>query len=79
MTHPHVCGNIPIVICGNKAETNDQKVKAKQIVFPPKKGLPYYNVLAKNNYNVKKPFLWLAQKLLGDNSLDFVKPGQLLR
>jgi GTPase SAR1 family protein len=32
-----VCDNIPIVLCGNKIEIKDRKVKAKQITFHRKK------------------------------------------
>lgn len=34
-----VCENIPIVLCGNKADIKDRKVKAKSIVFHRKKNL----------------------------------------
>ena len=33
----------------------------------------YYDISAKSNYNFEKPFLWLAKKLTGDPSLDFVE------
>ena len=60
-----VCENIPIVLCGNKIEIKDRKVKAKQITFHRKKNLQYYDISAKSNYNFEKPFLWLARKLTG--------------
>ena len=50
----------------------DRKVKAKQITFHRKKNLQYYDISAKSNYNFEKPFLWLARKLSGQSSLDFV-------
>ena len=34
-----VCENIPIVLCGNKVDIKDRKVKAKQITFHRKKNL----------------------------------------
>jgi len=68
-----VCENIPIVLCGNKVEIKDRKVKAKQIVFHRKKNLQYYDISAKSNYQFEKPFLWLARKLVGDNDLKFVE------
>lgn len=34
-----VCENIPIVLCGNKVEIKDRKVKPKQIIFHRKKNL----------------------------------------
>lgn len=67
-----VCDNIPIVLCGNKVDVKDRKVKAKSIVFHRKKNLQYYDISAKSNYNFEKPFLYLARKLTGDASLEFV-------
>ncbi|RDI82830.1 hypothetical protein Vi05172_g7192 [Venturia inaequalis] len=67
-----VCENIPIVLCGNKVDVKERKVKAKSITFHRKKNLQYYDISAKSNYNFEKPFLWLARKLVGNQSLDFV-------
>ena len=72
-----VCENIPIVLCGNKVDVKDRKVKAKQITFHRKKNLQYYDISAKSNYNFEKPFLWLARKLSGDNQLMFVEAPAL--
>ncbi|KAA8612501.1 GTPase SAR1 [Pyrenophora tritici-repentis] len=36
------------------------------------KNLQYYDISAKSNYNFEKPFLWLARKLVGNQTLDFV-------
>uniref|UniRef100_A0A2K6UXP1 GTP-binding nuclear protein Ran n=1 Tax=Saimiri boliviensis boliviensis TaxID=39432 RepID=A0A2K6UXP1_SAIBB len=57
--------NIPILLCGNKVDIKDGKVKAESIVFHRKKNLQYYDISA-------KPFLWLARKLLGDPNLESV-------
>jgi GTP-binding nuclear protein Ran len=67
-----VCENIPIVLCGNKVDVKDRKVKAKAITFHRKKNLQYFDISAKSNYNFEKPFLWLARKLGGNPSLEFV-------
>ncbi|KDO33525.1 GTP-binding nuclear protein Ran [Saprolegnia parasitica CBS 223.65] len=72
-----VCENIPIVLCGNKVEVKDRKVKAKQITFHRKKNLQYFDISAKSNYQFEKPFLWLARKLVGDNNLTFVEAAAL--
>uniref|UniRef100_A0A7S2ZBT1 GTP-binding nuclear protein n=2 Tax=Rhodosorus marinus TaxID=101924 RepID=A0A7S2ZBT1_9RHOD len=72
-----VCNNIPIVLCGNKVDIKDRKVKAKMITFHRKKNLQYYDISAKNNYNFEKPFLWLARKLVGDLNLTFVEAPAL--
>merc|ERR1711934_1169894 len=67
-----VCDYIPIVLCGNKVDVKERKVKAKQITFHRKKNLQYYDISAKSNYNFEKPFLWLARKLVGNPQLEFV-------
>lgn len=64
-----VCENIPIVLCGNKVDVKERKVKAKTITFHRKKNLQYYDISAKSNYNFEKPFLWLARKLVGNPAL----------
>eukprot|EP01123_Difflugia_compressa_P015015 TRINITY_DN822_c0_g1_i3.p1 TRINITY_DN822_c0_g1~~TRINITY_DN822_c0_g1_i3.p1 ORF type:complete len:254 (-),score=36.57 TRINITY_DN822_c0_g1_i3:201-860(-) len=73
-----VCENIPIVICGNKVDIKDRKVKAKGITFHRKKNLQYYDISARSNYNFEKPFLYLARKLVGNQSLIFVEAPALL-
>jgi len=67
-----VCEQIPMVLCGNKVDMKDRKVKAKHITFHRKKNIQYYDISAKSNYNFEKPFLWLAQKLAGEPKLAFV-------
>lgn len=72
-----VCENIPIVLCGNKVDIKDRKVKAKTITFHRKKSLQYYELSAKSNYNFEKPFLWIARKLIGNSSVTFVESPAL--
>ena len=38
-----VCENIPIVLCGNKVDIKDRKVKAKAITFHRKKNLQVHS------------------------------------
>ena len=68
-----VCDAIPIVLVGNKVDVKDRKVRAKQIVFHRKKGLQYYDISAKSNYQFEKPFVWLLRKLLGQPELHLVE------
>ena len=35
--------------------------------------MQYYDISARSNYNIEKPFLWLAQKLMGDTGLHFIE------
>jgi len=60
-----VCEGIPIVLCGNKVDIKDRKVKPKQITFHRKKNLQYYEISAKSNYQFERPFLYLGRKLIG--------------
>ncbi|CUF13448.1 ras-related GTP-binding nuclear protein Rtb4, putative [Bodo saltans] len=68
-----VCDNIPIVLVGNKVDCADRQVKAKMITFHRKKGLQYYDISAKSNYNFEKPFFWSAMKLSNDPNLLLVE------
>lgn len=67
-----VCEGIPIVLCGNKVDVKERKVKAKSITFHRKKNLQYYDISAKSNYNFEKPFLWLVRKRRKDMAIEFV-------
>lgn len=67
-----VCEDIPIVLCGNKVDVKDRKVKPKDIHFHRKKNLQYYDISAKSHYNYEKPFLYIAKKLTGQGNCYFV-------
>ncbi|KAJ7263790.1 GTP-binding nuclear protein RAN, partial [Mycena rebaudengoi] len=67
-----ICGNILIVLCGNKVDVKERKVKTSEVTFHRKKNLQYFEISAKSNYNFEKPFVWLGRKLLGKPALDFV-------
>ncbi|KAF3445378.1 hypothetical protein FNV43_RR10554 [Rhamnella rubrinervis] len=49
------------------ARAHRRQVKAKQVTFHRKKNLQYYEISAKSNYNIEKPFLYLARKLAGES------------
>jgi len=67
-----VCENIPLVLCGNKVDVKERKVKTGAVTFHRKKNLQYYDISAKSNYNFEKPFLWLGRKLTGNPQLELV-------
>ncbi|KAM3145452.1 hypothetical protein pb186bvf_002496 [Paramecium bursaria] len=73
-----ICENIPIVLVGNKVDSKDRKVKARQITFHRKTNLQYYDVSAKSNYQYEKPFLWLLRRLANDQNLAFTQALVLL-
>lgn len=66
-----VCPSVPIVICGNKAESKQRKVKDTDIVFHRRHNLQYYDLSVKSYNNFEKPILYLIRKLLTDNSVIF--------
>ena len=72
-----VCEGIPIVLVGNKVDMAERKIKARQILFPRKHGLQYYDISAKSNYQFEKPFLWLLKKLTGDPNITLVEAPAL--
>ena len=47
----------------------ERKVKTGNVTFHRKKNIQYFEISAKSNYNFEKPFLWLARKLVGNQSL----------
>jgi GTP-binding nuclear protein Ran len=68
-----VVENVPVVMVGNKVDVKDRKIKARQITFHRKRGLQYYDVSAKSNYQYEKPFLWILRTLTGDQNLGLVE------
>lgn len=72
-----ICPDIPIVLCGNKVDCKQRKVKPAEIQFHRKKEIQYYDISAKSNYNFEKPFLYLARAFAG-NSLNFVEAPAVL-
>ena len=78
-----VCGNIPIVMVGNKCDMKERRVKTKMINFHQRKNMPYFDISAKSNYNFEKPFRWLARKLTQTPDLQFsealaIKPPEVV-
>ena len=63
----------PTVLVGNKVDIKDRKVKAKMITYHREHNMQYYDVSTKTNYNIEKPFLWIARKICGDANLQFVE------
>lgn len=59
----------PIVICGNKVDTINRVVKPRDIKSHIRKGLPYYDISAKSNYQFEKPFLSIIRSLTGDEEI----------
>jgi GTP-binding nuclear protein Ran len=69
--------NIPTILCGNKVDCKDNKLKARDIQLNGNVEY-YYDISAKSNYNFEKPFLYLARKLLNNANLKFVEGPAVL-
>lgn len=68
-----ICGNIPIVICGNKLDLhNKRKIPKEKITYPEKKNLPYFEISIKNMIDIHQPILHLLRQLTGLHNLQFV-------
>ena len=74
-----VCPDIPIVLCGNKVDCSERKVKPRDIQFHRKMNLQYYDISAKSNYNFEKPFLYLIRKLTSTPDAGFVEDPERQR
>jgi len=63
--------SIPKVICGNKTDMKDRKVKIRYITWPKRQGHQYYDISVKNLFNIHRPFLYLARELTKRDDLIF--------
>lgn len=61
-----------MVLLGNKVDDGDRKVKPKSITFHRKKNLQYYDISAKSNYQIEKPFIWILRVLTGNANLSLM-------
>lgn len=60
--------NVPIVVCGNKVDVKNRQVLPRDITFHREKGVRYYDISTKSNYNYDKPFLYLMRKIFGEET-----------
>lgn len=66
-----VTGNIPTVFCGNKYDSKNKVVMPIDINIHRDRG-KYYDISAKSNYNLEKPFLELARRISNHMDLEFI-------
>ncbi|KAI9586556.1 hypothetical protein GQX74_002403 [Glossina fuscipes] len=66
-----VCDSIPVVLCANRVDLQDRRIENKNICLPGDNNTRYFATSSRLNYNLEKPFLWMAQKLLGDINVKF--------
>jgi hypothetical protein len=69
-----VCGKIPIVLCGNKADAPRKALVTPYSSICRKKfQIPYYSISVKNRWRLEDPLLWLLRMLTGEKTLCFVE------
>ena len=64
-----VCENIPIVLCGNKVDIKDRKVKAKTIVFRRKKNLQVtskFDYLCSQRIHLRRVIVHRVNRMIPD-------------
>jgi GTPase SAR1 family protein len=71
LEHKHP--GIPIVLCGNKCDAKERKVPWKSIrgLIPKNFRHPYYDVSARSNYHLSRPWLDLAKIVSGHRDLEY--------
>ena len=50
----------PIVVCGNKVDIENRQVQFRDVTFPLKYHVQYFEISALANYNIDEPFIYLA-------------------
>lgn len=66
--------NVPKVLCGNKCDMYRKDIDLFSVnvlatELGKRKGLKWYDVSCKSNYNFEKPFLYLLRQLTGNQNL----------
>jgi GTP-binding nuclear protein Ran len=74
-----ICGDIPIVLCANKADDQNRRIRPEQINFHNRHNLPYFEISVSSNLNLDAPLLCLARQLSLEPDLEFVaQPPQVI-
>jgi GTP-binding nuclear protein Ran len=68
---------VPLVICGNKVDCKERKVKPRNIHIHQQYEVPYWDLSAKSNYNFEKPIKYFAE--LYAPVVEEVQAGNILR
>jgi GTP-binding nuclear protein Ran len=63
------CGEIPIVLVGNKVDAANREVRPESVTLHKVYKVPYFELSVKSVYNYEKPFISLLRTLMGDGDL----------
>lgn len=66
--------NIPIIICGNKFDSDKHKFKLSDIDIK-ENNLKYYNISVLNKYNLQECIKYILSQLMNDSSLELIHYG----
>jgi GTP-binding nuclear protein Ran len=69
-----VCDEIPMVMCANKIDRDDRKVKMEQL----RSDLPCFETSVKKYQDVQSPFLAIARMMLGRADIKMVCPPRTI-
>ncbi|XP_066955713.1 uncharacterized protein [Macrobrachium rosenbergii] len=58
-----VCEGIPVVLCANKIDVKERKVKSKSITYPMKFNIGFFEISVKSRICLKEPLEYLLQHL----------------
>ncbi|CAL4066407.1 unnamed protein product [Meganyctiphanes norvegica] len=61
--------NIPVVLCANKTDVKERKVKTKSILYPSKHDMGFYEISVKDGIQIMDPVQYLLQKLTNSPDL----------
>lgn len=68
-----VCGDIPIVLVGNKVDLETREVYPRQITIHQRLNIPYIETSTKSCYNYDEPFSSLLSTLTGNSNIPLVQ------
>ncbi|XP_076065609.1 GTP-binding nuclear protein Ran-like isoform X2 [Oratosquilla oratoria] len=68
-----VCESIPIVLCANKTDVKEKKLKSKNLTYAAKNGLGLYEISVKDRVNLVEPLNFLLQRLVLEPELKIHK------
>ena len=68
-----VCGDIPIIICGNKIDSNPTIVNSNLIdMFIQKRNLKYFEICSLDGYNCFDVIFEITKQLFNDTNLNII-------
>ena len=60
----NICGNIPVIICGNKCFSYDKE----EVQIDDARKFKYFDIDVYSNYNIDKSITYLINKYMNNNS-----------